>query len=228
MQNNDRLKHLPRAMLAPLAGFAVIAALLLGGAPAARAQGGPAAIQEAAGSSFNSSFNGSHTGWSAVYGPWKQGPAYYTTIGAEGNYSSIKHAGTYSNFVYTVRIKHLSPSMLQGLYIRADPTVRNDINWWSNGYHFVYGNDTWVYIGPNSAADWYGSTNGAVAPTDWNVLKVVAYQDQLSFYLNGSLVLYKQDASFSSGSVGIAMFRAESTTGDKLSVDWAKLQVIKY
>jgi hypothetical protein len=59
-------------------------------------------------------------------------------------------------------------------------------------------------------------------PTAWTVLKMLAYDDILAFYVNGTQVAHVHDPLFESGSVGIFMLRPASSTGNKLSVDWAK------
>jgi hypothetical protein len=52
---------------------------------------------------------------------------------------------------------------------------------------------------------------------------VIAQGSQFKFYINGYLVWSGTDSTFPNGQVGIGMYRAPNTTGNKLLVDWAKL-----
>ncbi|MCR4322003.1 MAG: hypothetical protein NUV74_16920 [Candidatus Brocadiaceae bacterium] len=45
----------------------------------------------------------------------------------------------------------------------------------------------------------------------------------LKFYINGSLVWSGTDTEFSTGKVGIGMYRNASSTGNRLYADWANL-----
>jgi len=222
-----------KTVFATLAGVALIASFLLGGLPAARAEGGIAAPTAAVGTSFNSSFNGGHPGWSIVYGPWVQGTAEFTTVGKAGFSSSITHSGTYHNFVYTAKMRRTSSavSSSQGLILRGSSSTLTADKQWANAYYFTYSNSQLLTVVKyvNGVASNLGfAVNSAVNAGGWNTLKVVAYDDLMLFYVNGTKIFTVVDNSWQLGSVGIHMYRAVGSTGNKLRVDWAKLQVINY
>lgn len=212
-----------------LLAILLVAALMPGEARSAFARNGPQALPEAAGSSFNSSFNGSHGGWSVVYGPWKQGASSYTTRGLDSVVSSIKHSGTYLNFVYSAKLKRSSSDSLdaqQGLFVRGQSVPLGNKQMWSSGWYFFYETDQEVTIGELGAGASYNQTNVLVDASGWNVLKVVAYDDILAFYLNGTQIHHTHDVSFAPGSVGIWMYDPPGSTSNNLSVDFAKLTVM--
>ena len=217
----------------PLLLAVLLVSTLLGAAPGARAQDGPPAVPEAAGSSFNSSFNGSHSGWSVVDGPWNQGPKFYTTLGKEGFVSSIKHAGTYENLVFTVKMRQQgsNTSAYQGMVFRGDPSTAAFDKTWNAGVFFCYFPDTRVLIGElvgGSGIPWFDANEPVVNQTGWNILTAVAYEGRLTFAVNGIEVFHTNDVTYLSGSVGVFAFRPPGDTGNRLDVDWAKLYAIKY
>lgn len=219
-------------LLATLAGLAAMASLVLSGLPSANAQGGPSSLPEAAGSSFNSSFNGSHPGWSGVTGPWKQTSAAYTGIGVPNKYASIGHSGTSGNFVYSARLKRTSSNTAarQGILVRGDSSSLTGSDFWWSAYYFMYSLDGDVTVarivnGANTSL--HAASSPQVLVNDWNVLKVVAYEDVLLFYLNDVLQYHAHSGILPQGSVGIIMDRDNVSTNNLLKVDWAKLQVIK-
>jgi len=222
-----------KTVLATLAGVALIASFLLGGLPAAQAQGGIAAPAAAVGTSFNSSFNGGHGGWSIVYGPWVQGTAEFTTVGKAGYFSSIIHSDTYHNFVYTAKMRRTSSNdhAGSGLIIRGSSSSLTADKQWANAYYFNYTNASEVVItkiagGVATGLDY--TISPAVNAGGWNTLKVVAYDDVMLFYVNGTRIFTLDDPTWALGSVGISMYRSVGSTSNKLRVDWAKLQVINY
>jgi hypothetical protein len=208
---------------------ALLTVLLTSSLPAAHAQ----AVLPSAGTSFNSSFNGGHAGWSAVNGAWKQTSAYYTTTGTENQVSSIKHAGSYKNFVFSVRMKRTgsATSDHNSIFVRGDSSSLVPIvKYWDSSYEFWYGMDAtwalWRWVGGSATLVHTGSGSPVLSGSSWNVLKVVMYGSVYAFYINGTLVTVGSDTNLSSGSVGIGMYRASASTNNKLYVDWAKLQVV--
>jgi hypothetical protein len=180
---------------------------------------------------FSSTFNGSSAGWSPVYGAWSVGPAYYQTNGAAGVWSSAKHASVYSDFTYQAKVKRAGcTTCSNGLVIRGKPTKLTSIKNWKASYLFLYTNSGSFSVWRESATGtetalkgWTAST--AILKKNWNTLKVIASGSSLKFYINNKLVWSGSDSTFSSGQVGIMMYRDASSTGNTLFADWAKLTI---
>ncbi len=183
---------------------------------------------------FNSSFNSDHAGWSILKGTWNhESSAYFTTLGVLGKASTIAHQTNYATLTYEVRMKRTgSDSCANAILIRGD-AVQDSGGWWNKEYTFNYTNSSgygsplFIITKDNNGVytklkDW--TTTGAVFPGDWNTLKVTATGSLLKFYINNILVWSGNDSTFSSGHVGIGMYRsAGGTCNNKLLVDWAKL-----
>ena len=184
------------------------------------------------GGNFNSSFNGSSSGWSSVYGTWSLvSSAYYKTTGVPGYFASVKHTGTYGDLTYTVRMKRGSsdPTRPNYIVIRGNPASLNADKMWNSSYIFGYSNDGTFAVLRISSTGVYTvlkawTTSTAIVQGGWNTLKVVAVGTALKFYINNVLVYSGVDATYKTGQVGILMFRNTSgTTGDVLNVDSASL-----
>ena len=179
-------------------------------------------------SGFRSSFNTNANGWVVEKGTWKLEDAkYYATNGIAGLVSSISHKGTFSTLTYRARMKRSGcPGCANALIIRGDPELDAG-GWWKTEYTFDYTNSGVFSVwrdkdGTYSALKGWTYTT-AIKKNDWNRVKVTADGSQLKFYINGVLVWSGTDSAYSSGQVGIAMYRSGTSTGDKLWVDWARL-----
>jgi hypothetical protein len=177
---------------------------------------------------FNSQFNTDYNGWTALRGEWKiTDSKYYTTTGVAEKVSSTKHSGDFSVLTYEARMKRQGcVGCANALLIRGDGVLFGN-GWWNHEYTFDY-NDSgnfsvWKdHAGTETALKaWTASTY--ILKHDWNILKVTASGSQLKFYINGHLVWQGSDPDYTHGLVGIGMYRAGSSTGDLLLVDWAKL-----
>jgi hypothetical protein len=102
----------------------------------------------------------------------------------------------------------------------------------SNGYAFQYIRDgrysVWKFDnGVETALQSWTTTLDAVNTDDaWNVLRVYANGSTFRFYINGTLVWKGTDNTFSSGQVGLGMYRSSIETYNGLYVDWASLNLI--
>ena len=68
--------------------------------------------------------------------------------------------------------------------------------------------------------------SSAIATGDaWNTLRVIVNGRNLYFYINGVLVWSGWDSSLTVGRVGIGMYRDDSSTNNRLSVDCVKRQL---
>lgn len=221
------------ALRVSLAGLVLAGSSLLGAVPAVHAQGGRAALPEAAGTSFNSSFGTNANGWSPLSGKWSVTPAgFYQTSGLASAWSSSKHTGTYRNFVYVVKMRRPTGCCgATGIILRGSPLPLDGTNHWDDAYYFSYSNDGNVRVERvdsgvwDTLMDWTPSP--AVALFGWNTLRVIADGSIVAFYLNGTLIYYGGDPTpILAGSVAFGMYGGGG--GDKLQVDWAKLSVIPY
>jgi hypothetical protein len=183
------------------------------------------------GDDFNSSFNGFSAGWTRVSGTWVlASSAFYVTAGAPNYWSSIKHTGKYGDLTFTARIKRSGTctGCANNLIVRGNPATLRADKMWKSTYIFEYDNDGYFSVWNESATgiavalkQWTFSP--AVIQGNWNTLKVVAVGSLLRFFINGTLVWAGNNSSFTTGQVGIGMYRAPGTTGDKLYVDSASL-----
>jgi hypothetical protein len=95
-----------------------------------------------------------------------------------------------------------------------------------NGYVFQYTNagnfSVWSVSGGSSTplVDWTPSP--AIAPYEWNTLRVVASGGDMEFYINDVLVASGHDETHATGRVGISMWRGSDAKAP-LIVDWARV-----
>jgi C1A family cysteine protease len=180
---------------------------------------------------FDSQFNGTSTGWSAVKGAWSiYSSMYYRSTGLANLGASAKHTGSYGNFTYQVRMKRTGTctGCANRVIIRGNPASLSSTFWWQPSYVFQYSNDGMFSVYEMSSTgtsvalkSW--TTSSAIVKNGWNTLKVVASGTSLKFYINGTLVWSGTDSTLTTGTVGLGFYR-DSYTGT-LDVDWAKLTV---
>jgi hypothetical protein len=191
----------------------------------------PFTVSAPSSSGFYSSFTSNASGWYELKGDWKlQDSNYYTTTGVAGKTSTIRHSGEYTTLTFQARMKRTGcPGCANALAIRGNPTL-DSTGWWKTEYTFDYTNSglfsVWRdYYGSYTALKDWTYVSGVIDDGGWNTLKVTADGSKLKFYINGHLVWSGSDSSYSSGQVGIGMYRSyTSYSQDKLWVDWAKLE----
>jgi hypothetical protein len=184
------------------------------------------------GSNFNSTFNTTAAGWARITGPWSLvSSAYYSTYGASFVWSSIAHDGVYKDMTYEAKMRRIGCMGCSNvLYIRGNPALFGSYNNWRSSYEFIYAGDGYFSV--------FRSINGTAYPlkawtissavhagANWNDLKVVATGTLFKFYINGILVWTGSNSAFSTGRVGIGMFR-DNSLGNRLYIDSAKLTKI--
>lgn len=190
-------------------------------------QGFSVSVPEAPGG-FNSPFTSNAEGWMVHKGLWNlEGSNYFTTVGVAGKASSISHLDDYSVLTYEVRMKRTGcTGCANVLIIRGNP-VLDTVGWWNTEYTLNYTNTGLFSVWRDSYGtytplkNWTSTT--AIVKGGWNTLKVIADGPSLYFYINNVLVWTGSDSTYSSGRVGIGMYRNTTSTGDKLYVDWAQL-----
>ena len=183
---------------------------------------------EAAGVGFNSQFTSDATGWTAHKGVWNVAGGAYTTLGVANSYATASHANNYTTLTYEARLKRTGcDTCANSLVIRGTPLPLDSSGRWNKEYKFQYSNDGWISVwkvnGSTVTALLSWTSTTGINNGNWNTLKVTATGSQLKFYINGVLKVSGSDSDFSTGRVGINMYRSSTSTGDKLYVDWAKL-----
>jgi len=190
---------------------------------------------------FNSTFSGNSTGWKPqVGGTWYTSSTTYYTNGSSNKWSTARYNGTYTDFNYSARLKRIGGIYYDGthyvasanaIYVRAGKSF-NATNSWYPGYMFAYYD--WGTLGYTpSFGIWKeesdgSSTNIVFANTDavvtggYNTLRITASGSTLNFYINDVLMDSLTDSSFSSGSVGVGMYKT-STVSTTYYVTWATL-----
>jgi hypothetical protein len=179
---------------------------------------------------FNSTFNGSSSGWSAVYGTWSIASlAYYRTNGVAGYSSSAKHTGTYGDITYEVQMKRAGcASCANRIIIRGNPTFLDPWKAWKGSYEFAYNNNGQYGVFRIDSAgnvltikNWTASA--AILKNGWNTLKIVAVGTSFKFYINNTQVWTGTNSDIRIGSVAFGMYRDATSTGNVFDVNYAKI-----
>jgi hypothetical protein len=180
---------------------------------------------------FDSQFNGDSDGWVFHSGEWATDNYYLHTEGLSGSTASASYSEDFSNLDYEVKIwRYGSDSAANRIYVRGTPDPLYD-NEWHSYYMFQYTREgkysVFVHDGSTlTVLQGWASSPDIHQGDNWNRLRVVADNNSLSFYINGTLVWSGVDSTLTSGRVGIGMYRYPSTTGDSIYVDWAKLYIL--
>jgi N-acetylneuraminic acid mutarotase len=179
---------------------------------------------------FDSQFNGSASGWNVIAGDWYQSANDIFTEGTDGLWSSVAYNTSFSNFDYQARmIRYGSDTYSNQLIIRGTPTPLDPSRQWYSEYIFQYTRNgyysVWKVVAGGGAIPLQGWTVSPAINTGdaWNILRVIASDSNLDYYINGTLVWSGNDTSLTSGRVGIGMYRPSPGAGDLLRVDWATL-----
>lgn len=180
------------------------------------------------GSNFNSSFNSSSAGWSAVNGTWVlYDSAYYRSTGRANLFASAKRDGVYGDLTYEVRMHRngTNTGLANHISVRGVPSPLDSQKKWNKEYKFAYSNSgyfsVWKNNGSTGTALKGWTTSSAVVQNGWNTLKVIAVGSSLKFYINGTLVWSGTDSDFKTGKVGFGFYR--DADAGRLLVNWAKL-----
>jgi hypothetical protein len=181
---------------------------------------------------FDSEFNGSADGWESHSGIWSVDSQYYSTIGLFGTSASTSYMEEFTDFDFQARVKRTGcESCANRLIVRGTPLPLDLSNHWAAEYIFNYANNGYFSVGKivnGVTTVLQGATPSPAIVTggDWNILRVVASGNSLSFYINNTLVWSGTDSELSSGRVGLGMYRDLLSLIDNFQVDWAKLTPI--
>jgi hypothetical protein len=187
---------------------------------------------------FNSQFNGDMTGWAKKSGEaWTVTATAMQTLGTPLSNTVYKTGSQYTNFDYSARVKMIggtyddgTTTWLPGAYLhfRMGSDVDPLNNGWFPGYSFGYIDCQWFRI---AKVDSTGAEtilqdftySEFIVNNDWNILRVVANNSTMKFYINSHLVATITDTMRKSGYVGIGYFKFEGAEPGSILVDWAKL-----
>ncbi len=177
---------------------------------------------------FASEFTNSAVGWTAHSGFWTVSDGSFSTVGILDSSASASYSIPYTNFDIQARLWRSGCSSCSNrLIVRGRPLPLDSTNHWNQEYVFQYSRDGYFSVTKRSGGsgimlqDWTYSLAIQTGST-WNTLRVVAVGPTFKFYINGALVWSGSDATFSSGQVGVGMYRA-NTTDDLFRVDWVRL-----
>lgn len=177
---------------------------------------------------FYSPFTTEAVGWFVHKGLWNlESSNYFTTLGVARYAATISHQGNYNTLTYEVRMKRAGcVSCANVIAIRGNPEL-DATGWWNTEYTFDYTNNGYISVWRDSYGTYTPLLNwtysSAIVQGGWNTLKVKADGPYLYFYINNTLVWSGYDGAYPSGRVGIGMYRNATSTGDKLYVDFARL-----
>lgn len=184
--------------------------------------------------SFNSSFNGSYTGWKPFGGAaWHTDASTLYTYGLFSMYTNMyRNTGKYSDFDYSARLISYGNSVAyQYLAFRTGLLKDADDNFWYPGYFFALSPE-WQFAtfkvnntGAISVFTPY-TNSAAIVKNGWNVLRVVTEGNHFKYYINGVLVDEVFDSTYRRGYVGFKMFKS-TNTDTNFRLDWAKLKVLE-
>ncbi len=182
-------------------------------------------------SGFNETFDsGTADNWTPDFGTWLVRNGFYNAQGIANSVVTSTYNVQYANLdfsaqMYRAGLEFDQPAFLE---IRASGGPTGVNNTLLNGYRFQYNTigQFSIYKCVNGSLtplqDWKPST-AIIQGQSWNILRVTANFNVLSFYINGTMVWTGQDNSLASGRVGLGTASKIGTEGEILYVDWAKL-----
>jgi hypothetical protein len=163
-------------------------------------------------SGINSTFTSSATGWQPLFGTWTvRSDGTYRDVGVADQYSSVRHEGVYSDFTYEAKVRRNGSSDAGfGMIIMGDTSSFKENKMWNSGYSFrISGDNDFIIsrIDPSGGValiPW--SIFDGVIYSDWNTLKISAYDGRFKFYINNQPVAQIIDYTYSSGEVGFIAY----------------------
>lgn len=189
---------------------------------------------------FYNSFDNEKAGWETKAGSvWSKSIASYYTNGTLNKWSSAYYTKSqaYSNFDFYARIKRVgSNTDANCMDFRMGNTHLTTNYRWHTGYAFCVNNNgqyqvvrrdadkTFAYLVPWTAIP----VDAEFVANGWNTVRVVAVDSEMLFFINGKLVDYVQDDTFTIGWIGFEMYKSSigTGTGKQFQVDWAKLALL--
>jgi hypothetical protein len=171
--------------------------------------------------SFHDAFSSNAGRWEIEHGNWAVDGGYIASEIPSLKLNSISREFEALNFDYSARIRRTGcSSCAMGIYVRGTPDPIDASGFWRSGYSMVISNigEYAVHNFNNgeltTLQDWtassainkgYSSQSGG-----WNILRVVANGNSLTFYVNGTQVWTGNDPSPVVGRLGILNFGYEN------------------
>lgn len=182
--------------------------------------------------SFNSSFNGSMTGWTKKPGAeWYVDGSQVYTSGLNGKWSSMYRSTSpaFANFDYEIKVRRDTADVNCLVARMGSSFASNNLGY--PGYMFCYENGGQYFVvymnsggGAEYLQNWTATTY--IKSGDWNRLRLVTVGPNFYFFINGKAVLaLPQDSNRSVGSVGFSMYRTIDGFTE-FDVDYANLNVL--
>jgi hypothetical protein len=179
---------------------------------------------------FTSQFNGTAQGWVPHVGVWQVDDQYYYTEGLSHTNATTSYTTEFADFDLQAKVLRIGCALCANfLMVRGAPEPLDGNGHWYSGYRFQYTNEGKYSVLKRVAGgdqillqDW--TANPAILTGEaWNTLRVIVDDDQLSFYINGTLVWSGTDADLSAGRIGAGMYLGSFVYDDVFKVDWVTL-----
>lgn len=174
---------------------------------------------------MNETFNdGVVDGWTPVQGTWQSDGAYLYTTGVDGEPSSIAFNSSHRNIDVTVTMRRFGDNKASsGLILRGVPYPLQSQNW-SSGYVFEYARNGQFSVwrmdqGEVAVLKPWTFSPAVLTGDNWNTLRVLATDQNLKYYINGTLVWSGANSRYLTGQLGLRMYRPAGGVGDRLEVD---------
>ncbi len=161
---------------------------------------------------FNSTFNGSATGWVPVAGTWHTSSVVEYSSGLANTSASIRHVGLYGDSTFTIRAKRTGcVNCANWVAVRGTPVLGTG-GGWKPSYVFQWTNNRLfsIYL-VNTAGTWVPllswRTSTAIKANDWNVISVRSVDSALRMFINGVYVGAVSNSGLRTGVAGFGFYR---------------------
>jgi len=182
---------------------------------------------------FNHNFNttNDYQGWvRRPQASWNLTSAAMRTAGQADRWVSARRGNVYyRDLDYRVRMRRTNSNLGEQYVVIRAGAKYTDQNLWHPGYGFGYRNNgTYRVLRLNNDGTitqlkgWTASDS--INKNGWNTLRVRAVNNNLRYFINGTLVYNANNSAFARGTVGVLMFRRTADPAStRLLVDWAKM-----
>lgn len=183
---------------------------------------------------FDEPFDADISRWTESYGTWHNADLQRLSTSVGNNFALASYAGAeFSDLDYSARVRRSddddNPTFLT---IRDGGSAGSSACWCANEgcYSFEISpaqnfavwsckSNAWTQVQAFSHSEFINPG------TAWNEMRVVAQGEELSFYINGSLLWQGRDDTHASGSVGVGLVNFSDEKINTLDVEWARLTV---
>jgi hypothetical protein len=177
---------------------------------------------------FNDTFNEAELAWMPLSGTWNTaGGSYHATF--TGTASAGRTTDTYSSYIYNARMAWTAENTGQvGLVLNGISAPIGSGDGWESGYLFLidqYGRYMVKKLqdGVSSSLIEWTNCPSLVVGGSWNTLEVTMIDGYFDLYINGEYVNSLEDATLTSGQVGVVMFTDTPGQTGSAAIDTASL-----